>query len=175
MKIIITESQYRRISEAIAGYDDFNMMATHGGKIMSHFFGFIKDLMHLFNGINEMLESEKKISHIDLKENLKEVIDVIDEITDAFKIGFEDFSEKNLIRSGMSLIKSLNRLKQKIQPLTIAGPAIVSNDQILNRLEILSTKAVLKLKDFVEEHEKTHNRFMNILTRNQNRPKRDFN
>ena len=139
MKIIITESQYKRISEAIAGYDDFNMMATHGGKIMTHFFGFIKDLMQLFSGINEMLESEKKISHIDLKENLKEVIDVIDEITDAFKIGFEDFSEKNLIRSGMSLIKSLNRLKEKIQPLTIAGPAIVSNDQILNRLEKLST------------------------------------
>ena len=174
MKIIITESQYKRISEAIAGYDDFNMMATHGGKIMTHFFGFIKDLMQLFSGINEMIGFEE-ISDIDLKENLSAVIDVIDEITEAFKIGFKDFSEKNLIRSGISLIKSLNRLKQKIQPLTIAGPAIVSNDQILNMLEKLSTKAVLKLKDFTEEHEKTHNRFMNILTRNQNRPKRDFN
>ena len=174
MKIIITESQYKRISEAIAGYDDFNMMATHGGKIMTHFFGFIKDLMQLFSGINEMIGFEE-ISDIDLKENLRAVVDVIDEITEAFKIGFKDFSEKNLIRSGMSLIKSLNRLKQKIQPLTIAGPAIVSNDQILNMLEKLSTNAVLKLKDFTEEHEKTHNRFMNILTRNQNRPKRDFN
>lgn len=174
MKIIITESQYKRISEAIAGYDDFNMMATHGGKIMTHFFGFIKDLMQLFSGINEMIGFEE-ISDIDLKENLRAVVDVIDEITEAFKIGFKDFSEKNLIRSGMSLIKSLNRLKQKIQPLTIAGPAIVSNDQILNMLEKLSTNAVLKLKDFTEEHEKTHNRFMNILTKNQNRPKRDFN
>ena len=174
MKIIITESQYKRISEAIAGYDDFNMMATHGGKIMTHFFGFIKDLMQLFSGINEMIGFEE-ISDIDLKENLRAVVDVIDEITEAFKIGFKDFSEKNLIRSGMSLIKSLNRLKEKIQPLTIAGPAIVSNDQILNMLEKLSTNAVLKLKDFTEEHEKTHNRFMNILTKNQNRPKRDFN
>ena len=174
MKIIITESQYKRISEAIAGYDDFNMMATHGGKIMTHFFGFIKDLMQLFSGINEMIGFEE-ISDIDLKENLRAVVDVIDEITEAFKIGFKDFSEKNLIRSGMSLIKSLNRLKQKIQPLTIAGPAIVSNDQILNMLEKLSTKAVLKLKDFTEEHEKTHYKFMDILTRNQNRPKRDFN
>ena len=174
MKIIITESQYKRISEAIAGYDDFNMMATHGGKIMTHFFGFIKDLMQLFSGINEMIGFEE-ISDIDLKENLRAVVDVIDEITEAFKIGFKDFSEKNLIRSGMSLIKSLNRLKQKIQPLTIAGPAIVSNDQILNMLEKLSTNVLLKLKDFTEEHEKTHNRFMNILTKNQNRPKRDFN
>jgi hypothetical protein len=175
MKIIITESQYRRISEAIAGYDDFNMMAAHGGKIMTHFFGFIKDLMQLFSGINEMLESENKISHIDLKENLRAIIDVIDEITEAFKIGFRDFSEKNLIRSGMTLIKSLNRLKQKIQPLAIAGPAIVSNEQILNMLEKLTTKALLKLKDFTEEHEKTHYKFMDILTRNQNRPKKDFN
>ena len=174
MKIIITESQYKRISEAIAGYDDFNMMATHGGKIMNHFFGFIKDLMQLFSGIKEMIELEE-ISDIDLKENLRAIIDVIDEITEAFKIGFRDFSEKNLIRSGMTLIKSLNRLKQKIQPLAIAGPAIVSNEQILNMLEKLSTKVLLKLKDFTEEHEKTHNRFMNILTKNQNRPKRDFN
>jgi len=175
MKIIITESQYKRISEAIAGYDDFNMMAVHGGKLMTHFFGFIKDLMQLFSGINEMLESKNKISHIDLKENLLEVIDVIDEITGAFKIGFRDFSEKNLIRSGMSLIKSLNMLKQKIQPLTIAGPAIVSNEQILNMLEKISNKAVLKLTDFTEEHVKTHYKFMDILKRNQNRPKRDFN
>ena len=174
MKIIITEGQYRRISEAIAGYDDFNMMATHGGKIMNHFFGFIKDLMQLFSGIKEMIELEE-ISDIDLKENLRAVIDVIDETTEAFKIGFRDFSEKNLIRSGMTLIKSLNRLKQKIQPLAIAGPAIVSNEQILNMLEKLSTKAVLKLKDFIEEHEKTHYKFMDILTRNQNRPKKDFN
>ena len=174
MKIIITESQYIRISEAISGYDDFNMMATHGGKIMNHFFGFIKDLMQLFSGIKEMIELEE-ISDIDLKENLRAIIDVIDEITEAFKIGFRDFSEKNLIRSGMTLIKSLNRLKQKIQPLAIAGPAIVSNEQILNMLEKLSTKVLLKLKDFTEEHEKTHNRFMNILTKNQNRPKRDFN
>jgi len=173
MKIVITESQYNKINEIVAGYDDAQTLATHGGKIMGVLFGYIKDLTKLFQGIDYMLNDED-LTYIDLKENLKEVIDVIDEVIDAFKIGFKDFSEKSLIISGISLMKTLRKLQENIRVFIDLGPEVISKESILEKLNDMTKESLLKLINFINSHDETHIKIKNVIDKHRYRPRRDY-
>lgn len=100
-KILVTEEQFqrlmKRITEEAAGYDDFEVMAQHGGKSMGVLIDTLSDLSNVLEGIVNMTKSTN-IEYVDLRENLNIAIELISEITQVMNIVFKDFTERKTIR-----------------------------------------------------------------------------
>ena len=69
-KILVTEEQFqmlmKRITEEAAGYDDYSVMAQHGGASMSVLVDSLTDLSQVLRGVVHMLKSEN-IEYVDLE------------------------------------------------------------------------------------------------------------
>lgn len=141
-KILVTEHQLEKlvnyISEEAAGYDDFDQMLQHGGKSMSILIDTLKDLMTVFRGITEMTSS-KTIEYIDLKENLKEAIDLISEINSVSKTVLQDFTDKEVIKISEILHRKLESYQEKIRMLINMGEDIFSKENVKSKLEEMTT------------------------------------
>lgn len=178
MRIKITESQYSRletlINEIAAGSDDFGIMAQHTGKAMAVLHNNIGNLIQLFQGIESLLSFDD-IEYIDLRENLIEVVDIIDEINDVFRIILKDLTEKRLARKLVPLKRSLKLIQEKIRQVIILGPEIMSKEKVLSELRKLSVITVEKLAEFIDEHKSTHEKLVDLFKRTAPKRKEDFN
>jgi hypothetical protein len=178
MRIKITESQYGRletlISEIAAGSDDFGIRARHTGKGMGILHEKIEDLVHLFKGVERLLTFDD-IEYIDLRENLIEVIDIIDEINDVFRIVLIDFTEKRLAKTLKGLKRGLTKLQEKIRQVIILGPEIISKEKVLSELRRVTLITIEKLAEFIDEHKSTHENLRDLFKKRGPKPKEDFN
>lgn len=177
-KIRITEEQFSKllshINEIAAGSDDFGIMAQHTGKAMSALHTSIKDLIHLFQGIERLLSFDD-IEYVDLRENLIEVVDIIDELNDVFRIILIDLTERRLARKLIPLKRSLNAIQEKIRQILFLGPEIISKEKALSELRKLSANTIEKLAEFIDEHRSTHEKLLDLFKRTAPKPKNDFN
>ena len=71
-KILVTEEQFqvlmKRITEEAAGYDDFDVMAQHGGTSMGILIDTLTDLTQVFKGI---VKIAKTLNILTLKKTLR--------------------------------------------------------------------------------------------------------
>ena len=150
-KFILTESQVKRLVENLdeeaAGYDDFDTMLQHGGKSMGILIDTINDLSKVFKGITSMLKS-KNIEYVDLRENLKNAIDLISEIIDVMKIVFRDFTEKETIRHGEILHRKLESYQEKIRTMVSMGEELLDKKGLLDRLADLTLNVLKYLTNY---------------------------
>lgn len=150
-RIIITENQLSklidRIDEEAAGYDDYDQMMQHGGVSMGLLIDTLKDLSLVFNGIANMLGSEN-IEYIDLSENLKEAVDLIDEINKVTKIVFQDFTDKEVIRTGEILHRKLESYQEKIRMLIGMGEELLSKESLVEKLAMMTENVMRYVEDY---------------------------
>lgn len=177
-RIIITERQLSklidRIDEDAAGYDDYFQMMQHGGASMGLLIDTLKDLSLVFRGIANMLDSEN-IEYIDLRENLKEAVDLINEINKVTKIVFQDFTDKEVITSGEILHRKLESYQDKIRMMINMGEELLSKENLISRLLELTENVGEYIIDYTNELEKSHKRFGSRLDKYKPTRKPDMN
>ena len=177
-KILVTEEQFqmlmKRITEEAAGYDDFDVMAQHGGKSMGVLIDTLSDLSNVLRGIVNMTNSNN-IEYIDLKENLETAIDLISEITQVMKIVFKDFTERKTIRKGEILHRKLESYQEKIRTMINMGEELLSKENLIHRLSELTENVSEYTVDYATELGSSHKRFSKRLNIGKPRPKTDWN
>ena len=177
-KILVTEEQFqmlmKRITEEAAGYDDFDVMAQHGGKSMGVLIDTLSDLSNVLRGIVNITNSSN-IEYIDLKENLETAIELISEITQIMKIVFKDFTERKTIRKGEILHRKLESYQEKIRMMINMGEELLSKENLINRLSELTDNVSKYTVDYATELESSHKRFSKRLNIGKPRPKTDLN
>lgn len=153
-KLIITEKQLSRlidrIDEEAAGYDDYEQMYQHGGKSMRILIDAINDLTNVFKGIGHMLGSEN-IEYIDLMENLKLAIDLISEINTVTEIVYQDFTDKDVIRTGDILNRKLESFQEKLRMLANMGEELLSKEDLLEKLSSAASNVLNYLEDYADK------------------------
>lgn len=177
-RFILTESQVKRLVENLdeeaAGYDDFDTMLQHGGKSMGILVDTMTDLSKVFRGITSMLRSEN-IEYIDLRENLKEVIDLITEIIDVMKIVFRDFTEKETIKYGEILHRKLESYQEKIRTMINMGEELLDKERLMDRLADLTQNVLKHLTDFATSLKVSDIKFQTRLNKHKPNKKSDMN
>jgi len=175
-KILVTEDQYqrliKRITEEAAGYDDYNVMAHHGGTSMKVLIDTFTDLSQVLRSIGYMLKSEN-IEYVDLKENLYEAIDLISEINSAMDIVFKDFTEKELIRLGKILHRKLESYQEKIRIMLNMGKELITKETIIDKLFGLTMNVYRAMTDYAAELKVTDIKFQIRIDKGS--PKTDLN
>lgn len=177
-KILVTEEQFKilmkRITEEAAGYDDFDVMAQHGGKSMGVLIDTLTDLSNVLRGIVNMTNSNN-IKYIDLKENLEAAIDLISEIIQVMKIVFKDFTERKTIRKGEILHRKLESYQEKIRTMINMGEELLSKENLIYRLSELTENVSEYTVDYANELQSSHKRFSKRLNIGKPKPKTDLN
>jgi uncharacterized phage infection (PIP) family protein YhgE len=177
-KILVTEEQFqmlmKRITEEAAGYDDYSVMAQHGGKSMGVLIDTLSDLSNVLRGIVNITNSSN-IEYIDLKENLETAIELISEITQIMKIVFKDFTERKTIRKGEILHRKLESYQEKIRTMINMGEELLSKESLIYRLSELTENVSKYAADYATELESSHKRFSKRLNIGKPRPKTDWN
>jgi hypothetical protein len=177
-KILVTEEQFqrlmKRITEEAAGYDDFSVMAQHGGASMKVLIDSITDLSQVLRGIVHMLKSQN-IEYIDLKENLSLAIELISEINMAMGIVFKDFTEREVIKTGKILHRKLESYQEKIRMMLDMGEELFSKESIIDKLIDLTTNVHRAMTDYAAELKVADTRFQVRTNKGRPRPKTDFN
>jgi hypothetical protein len=177
-KFILTESQVKRLVENLdeeaAGYDDFDTMLNHGGKSMGILVDTMTDLSKVFRGITSMLRSEN-IEYIDLRENLKEAIDLITEIIDVMKIVFRDFTEKETIKYGEILHRKLESYQEKIRTMVNIGEELLDKERLMDRLADLTQNVLKHLTDYAASLKVSDIKFQIRLNKHKPNKKSDMN
>jgi len=175
-KILVTEEQYQRlikkITEEAAGYDDYNVMAQHGGTSMRVLIDTFTDLSQVLRGIVHMLKSEN-IEYVDLKENLYLAIDLISEINSAMDIVFKDFTERELIKLGKILHRKLESYQEKIRMMLDMGEELISKESIIEKLGQLTMNVHRAMTNYAAELKVTDIKFQVRI--DKGRPKTDLN
>ena len=177
-KILVTEEQFqrlmKRITEEAAGYDDFGVMAQHGGASMRVLIDSITDLSQVLRGIVHMLKSEN-IEYVDLKENLYLTIDLISEINGAMDIVFKDFTEREVIKTGKILHRKLESYQEKIRMMLDMGEELISKENIIDKLTDLTMNVHRAMTDYAAELKVADIRFQVRTNKGKPRPKTDWN
>jgi hypothetical protein len=177
-RFILTESQVKRLVENLdeeaAGYDDFDTMLNHGGKSMGILVDTMTDLSKVFRGITSMLRSEN-IEYIDLRENLKEAIDLITEIIDVMKIVFRDFTEKETIKYGEILHRKLESYQEKIRTMVNMGEELLDKERLMDRLADLTQNVLKHLTDYATSLKVSDIKFQIRLDKHKPNKKSDMN
>jgi len=177
-RFILTESQVKRLVENLdeeaAGYDDFDTMLNHGGKSMGILVDAMTDLSKVFRGITSMLRSEN-IEYIDLRENLKEAIDLITEIIDVMKIVFRDFTEKETIKKGEILHRKLESYQEKIRTMVNMGEELLDKERLMDRLADLTQNVLKYLTDYAASLKVSDIKFQIRLDKHKPNKKSDMN
>lgn len=177
-RFILTESQVKRLVENLdeeaAGYDDFDTMYQHGGKSMGILVDTTTDLSNVFRGITSMLKSEN-IEYIDLRENLKEAIDLITEIIDVMKIVFRDFTEKETIKYGEILHRKLESYQEKIRTMVNMGEELLDKERLMDRLADLTQNVLKHLTDYAASLKVSDIKFQIRLDKHKPNKKSDMN
>jgi hypothetical protein len=145
-KILVTENQLKNlvlnISEEAAGYDDFDVMYQHGGVSIGTLVETLKDLALIFKSIGLMIRS-KNLEYVDLIENLKESVGLIDEISKITNVVFKDFTDKEVVKTGKILNRKLESYQEKVTMLIRMGDELLSRKTLLEKLAEY-TKIVLE-------------------------------
>ncbi len=177
-RFILTESQVKRLVENLdeeaAGYDDFDTMLNHGGKSMGILVDTMTDLSKVFRGITSMLRSEN-IEYIDLRENLKEAIDLITEIIDVMKVVFRDFTEKETIKYGEILHRKLESYQEKIRTMVNMGEELLDKERLMDRLADLTQNVLKHLTDYAASLKVSDIKFQIRLNKHKPNKKSDMN
>ena len=177
-KFILTESQVKRLVENLdeeaAGYDDFDTMLQHGGKSMGILVDTMNDLSIVFRGITSMLRSEN-IEYTDLRENLKEAIDLITEINDVMKIVFKDFTEKETIKHGEILHRKLESYQEKIRTMVSMGEELLDKQSLMDRLADLTMNVLKYLTNYAASLKTSDIKFQIRLNKHKPNRKPDMN
>lgn len=177
-KILVTEEQFqrlmKRITEEAAGYDDFEVMAQHGGKSMGVLIDTLSDLSNVLEGIVNMTKSTN-IEYVDLRENLNIAIELISEITQVMNIVFKDFTERKTIRKGEILHRKLESYQEKIRMMINMGEELISKENLINKLTDLTENLGQYTIDYANELQSSHKRFSKRLNIGKPRPKTDLN
>lgn len=177
-RFILTESQVKmlveNLDEEAAGYDDFDTMLNHGGKSMGILVDTMTDLSKVFRGITSMLRSEN-IEYIDLRENLKEAIDLITEIIDVMKIVFRDFTEKETIKYGEILHRKLESYQEKIRTMVNMGEELLDKERLMDRLADLTQNVLKHLTDYAASLKVSDIKFQIRLDKYKPNKKSDMN
>lgn len=134
-KIIISESQLKRlvnrITETAAGYDDIYVMSQHGKHSLDLLQEGSKNLLNVLLGLTKLLRIED-LSIVELKENLMLANGIISEIVRIIEIILNDFTEKDTIVTGKTLLRKLKLFVNRIRPI------LQFNDEDLNKKQIVS-------------------------------------
>ena len=177
-KILVTEEQFqvlmKRITEEAAGYDDYGVMAQHGGTSMGVLIDTLSDLSNVLRGIVNMTNSNN-IEYIDLKENLETAIDLISEITQVMKIVFKDFTERKTIRKGEILHRKLESYQEKIRTMINMGEELLSKENLIHRLSELTENVSGYIVDYAMELKNTDKTLRGRLDKFRPRPKTNLN
>jgi hypothetical protein len=177
-KILLSESQINRLVENLeeeaAGYDDFNVMGQHGGKSITMLVDTSQDLSSIFKGILSMLMSEN-IEYIDLKENLIEAIDLIEEVNMLTKIVFRDFTDKKTIMKGKIMHRKLESYQEKIRTLVGMGEEILDRESLMERLYDLTDDVLNYVRDYTVTLLNANKTLMGRLEKGKSNRKSDMN
>jgi hypothetical protein len=177
-KVILTESQLKRVmilmTEEVAGYDDFHIMYQHGGKSMSILLDTLNDLLQVFKGISTMLNSDN-IEYINLKENLMVAIDLITEINDVTKIVFNDFTDREVIKSGEIMHRKLESYQEKIRMMVNMGEELLSKENLLDKLEVMTENVTNSMSDYAMKLSRSAKTFERRLKKGRDQKNPDFN
>jgi hypothetical protein len=177
-KILITENQLKTlvtsISEEAAGYDDFYQMLQHGGKSMDILSDNLKDLAIVFRGIVQIMKSEN-INYINLKENLKEAIDLINTINQITNIVFKDFTDKDVIESGKKLSRKLESYQDKVRMLINMGKELLSKETLLDKLDSLTQVVLRDVNEYAYKLKDSEMTFRKRLEKGRDKRNPDYN
>lgn len=134
------------------GYDAPDIMGQHVGHVMSN----LRDTLGQLNlgilGFSDMLKSDE-INHLDIQEEIKELMNLIEESIMIIELSLKDFTEDELVLKGMSLLKSLNNFLKKIRIMGISRFEVGSKNYInnlVNELVTLSKSIRVFVKMFIE-------------------------
>lgn len=178
IKFILTESQLKRLvknlDEVAAGYDDFNVMGRHGGKSITILVDTAQDLSSVFKGILNMLMSEN-IEYIDLKENLIEAIDLIDEINLLTKTVFKDFTDKKTIMKGEIMHRKLESYQEKIRTVIGMGEELLDRESLMEKLYDLTDNVLNYVREYTVTLLKANKTFMGRLEKGRPTRNPDMN
>ena len=177
-KILVTEEQFqmlmKRITEEAAGYDDYGVMAQHGGASMRVLVDSLTDLSQVLRGVVHMLKSEN-IEYVDLEENLYLVIELISEINTAMDIVFKDFTEREVIKTGKILHRKLESYQEKIRMMLNMGEELISKENIIDKLTDLTMSVHRAMTDYAAELKVADIRFQVRSKKGRPKPKTDLN
>jgi hypothetical protein len=177
-KILVTEEQFqvlmKRITEEAAGYDDFDVMAQHGGTSMGILVDTLTDLSQVFKGIVQMTSSEN-IEYIDFKENLEVAIDLISEIINMMKTVFRDFTERKTIRKGEILHRKLESFQEKLRTMVNMGEELLSKENLIDKLIDLTENLSRYIFDYAMELKTADKTLRGRLNKFRPRPKTNMN
>ncbi len=178
IKFILTESQLKRLvknlDEVAAGYDDFNVMGQHGGKSITILVDTAQDLSSVFKGILNMLMSEN-IEYIDLKENLIEAIDLIDEINLLTRTVFKDFTDKKTIMKGEIMHRKLESYQEKIRTVIGMGEELLDRESLMEKLYDLTDNVLNYVREYTVTLLNANKTFMGRLEKGKPTRKPDMN
>jgi hypothetical protein len=85
----------------------------------------------------------KNLEYVDLIENLKETVGLIDEISKITNVVFKDFTDKEVIKTGKILNRKLESYQEKVTMLIRMGDELLSRKTLLEKLAEY-TKIVLE-------------------------------
>jgi len=177
-KILVTEEQFqmlmKRITEEAAGYDDFDVMAQHGGTSMGILIDTLTDLTQVFKGIVKIASSEN-IEYIDFKENLEVAIDLISEIINIMKTVFKDFTERKTIRKGEILHRKLESFQEKLRTMVNMGEELLSKENLIDKLIDLTENIGGYIVDYAMDLKNTDKTLRGRLDKFRPKPKTDLN
>jgi hypothetical protein len=178
IKFILTETQVKKLVESLneeaAGYDDFNVMNQHGTKSMTILSDTLQDLTYVFSGIKTMLSS-KNIDISDLKKNLYEAIELIDEINMTTKIVFKDFTDRKTIMKGEIMHRKLESYQEKIRLMAGMDEELLDKESLMKRLYTITTNILNYVKDYATSLYDANTTFTNRVEKGKPNRKSDMN
>jgi hypothetical protein len=170
-KYIVSENQFsmlmKKLTEDVAGYDDFFTMSRHAGMSMGNLISLLNDLMMILSEIKMYLHTED-VSYREI-ENLTSEGDLkIDEIKRLMMLIFKDFTEKETIRKGKILVKKLTGFQKMIKMLNHYGPQVFDGESgVKEKLENSLKSLGTSLLDYAKELRTSHENISGTLQRHK--------
>jgi hypothetical protein len=134
----------------------------------------LKDLAIVFRGIVQIMKSEN-INYINLKENLKEAIDLINTINQITNIVFKDFTDKDVIESGKKLSRKLESYQDKVRMLINMGKELLSKETLLDKLDSLTQVVLRDVNEYAYKLKDSEMTFRKRLEKGRDKRNPDYN
>lgn len=180
-KIILSENEltkliHKLIKEVRAGYDDYNVMATHAESSMKTMVHSLSDLTGSLLNMIQLIElTDNPIATEDFFLFSDEFISLVDEFKEANKIIYKDFTEPQVINKGRKLLKKLDTLQENLRKVQTFGREFFeSNEDFKEKFRNYAIDVFMSIKDYDQELEKTHKMFGNRLSGKGWQKKEDF-
>lgn len=148
MKIKITESQYKKIVNEVGGYDDENVMASHGGNIHGKLSRAISETIGMLGMFIEHLQGDK-LSKTQIMTGLSNITNKFDQdvrlIKDLSNEIFLDDDFKELI---MNYMRATSKIIKYFRMLSGFSTGLIGNKptEVLHGLGMDMTDTELRVK-----------------------------